>query len=82
MTNNKLKWVLDASYIMDTDDGKETGIVDIILGGHSGAVLARAGNDKATELNAAKREALRTAIYRLNVMVAEMNLELSKLQGL
>ena len=78
---DKLKWVLDVGNIKDAADGKETGIVDIILGGHSGAILARAGNDKATELNAAKREALRNAIYKLNVMVAEMNLELSKLQG-
>lgn len=78
---DELKWVLDAGNIMDTDDGKETGIVDIILGGHSGAILARAGNHKATELNEAKREALRNAIYKLNVMVTEMNLELSKLQG-
>ena len=79
---SKLTWVLDAGHIKDTADGKETGIVDIILGGHSGAILARAGNDKATELNEAKREALRNAIYGLNVRVAEMNLELSKLQGL
>jgi len=80
--NNKLKWVLDVGSIEDTADGKETGIVDIILGGHSGAILARAGNDKATEINEAKREALRNAIYELNVIVTEMKLELSKVQGI
>ena len=80
--NNKLKWVLDVGSIEDTADGKKTGIVDIILGGHSGAILARAGNDKATEINEAKREALRNAIYELNVIVTEMKLELSKVQGI
>ncbi len=80
--NNKLKWVLDVGSIEDAADGKETGIVDIILGGHSGAILARAGNDKATEINEAKREALRNAIYELNVIVTEMKLELSKVQGI
>jgi len=80
--NNKLKWVLDVGSIEDTADGKQTGIVDIILGGHSGAILARAGNDKATEINEAKREALRNAIYELNVIVTEMKLELSKVQGI
>lgn len=79
--NDKLAWHIDAGIVRDLDDGKQTGIVDIILGGYSGAILARAGNDKVTELNEAKREALQTAIYRLNVMVAEMSLELAKLQG-
>jgi len=78
---DKLKWHIDAGIVRDLDDGKQSGIVDIILGGYSGAILARAGNDKITELNEAKREALQNAIYKLNVMVSEMNLELSKLQG-
>lgn len=78
---DKLKWHIDSGNIRDTDDGKQSGVVDIILGGYSGAILARAGNDKVTELNEAKREALQAAIYKLNVMVSEMNIELSKLQG-
>ena len=78
---DKLKWHIDTGIVRDLDDGKQSGIVDIILGGYSGAILARAGNDKVTELNEAKREALGNAIYKLNVMATEMSLELAKLQG-
>ena len=78
---DKLKWDIDISMVRTDKNGEQICIADVVLGGSGGAILSRSSMQNEMTIKEAKRKALEIAIARLSTTIEEMNLELSKLQG-